>query len=654
MKFGKIKKEDLEMTVYDQDSSAHAVVLDDYGYSQFKYDISGEKGFYLNFYRHMRIKILDQRGLEDWSDFQFLLYKTASSKEKIMGLKAYTHNLENGKMVKEKLSSKQVFEEVYNKNYAAVKFAMPKVKIGSILEVKYELTSEFVFNLQAWDFQKTIPVRRSEYRIEVPEYFHYNKTLKGYELDKLVLNEETTKPRNFNYKIAGGTTGTIGYQPSSQGRVEYTANCSRWIVENMPAFKSEAYMTSMDNFLTAMTFELSWVKFPNSSIKHYTLDWKSINERLLEESYFGAHFKKRKFIKDEVAQISEKHSQPEEKMMAIHNFVKNKMKWNKRTRYSASSIKKSYEEGKGSSADINLLLILMLKEANLDVRPVCLSTRSNGFINPAHPTETQLNYVLAKVNIGEKYYLLDATDPLLPASLLPMRCFNGKGRSIEKGEGTWVDIEPQAAEKEVIQVDVKIEEEGQLVGNLKTIRKDYGAYSFRKAKFKKGDDEAYVKYLEERYEGLKIQEYNCSNETDLSKDIREECTITINDQVNANGDFIYISPLLLWTQTENPFKMEDRKYPIDYGIPINKLIAVKYTIPEGYVVEEIPEIAIVALPEKAGKYTFHITTAENIIQITNKFQINKTTYTHEDYQALKEFYNLIIQKHSEQIVLRKI
>ncbi len=650
MKFGKIKKEDLEMTVYDQDSSAHAVILDDFGYSEFKYDVSGDKGFYLNFYRHVRIKILDQRGLEEWSDFKFFLYNSGRGKEKIVGLKAYTHNMENGKMVKKKLSSKQVFEEEHSKNYDVLQFAMPEVKVGSILEVKYNLLSDFLFNLQQWKFQSTIPTRRSEYRTDIPEYFNYNKTLKGYEMDKMVVNESREKPEKFNYKVARRGVG----QPARIEEVNYTSNFSRWVVENMPAFKSEAYMTSKQNFLTAMTFELSWIKYPQSSIDHYTLDWKAINTRFLGSSYFGENLKKRKLIKEDAAQISEKYTTPEEKMLAVHNFVKTKVKWNKRMTSGTRYMKKSYEKGKGTSADINLLLILMLKEVGLEVKPVCLSTRSHGYINPAHPTESQLNYVIARVTIGENDYLLDATDPLLPASLLPERCFNGQGRLIQKGQGNWIPIEPLAGKKETIQVNVEIQEEGQLTGVLKTVRKDYSAYYFRKRKKEKGDDAGYTKYLEEKYEGLEVKEYSCENENDLSKDIREEYSIEISDQINANGDFIYLNPLLLWSTTENPFKMEDRKYPIDYGVPINNKIAVKYMIPEGYQVEELPEISIVALPEKAAKYTFHVTKTEEAIQIVSKFQINRTIFTYEDYKALQEFYNLIIQKNSEQIVLRKI
>lgn len=55
IKFGDVPMEHLKMTSYDKDSSAIAVVLADYGQSNFLYN--DEKGFYVKFERTTRIKI---------------------------------------------------------------------------------------------------------------------------------------------------------------------------------------------------------------------------------------------------------------------------------------------------------------------------------------------------------------------------------------------------------------------------------------------------------------------------------------------------------------------------------------------------------------------------------------------------------------------
>jgi uncharacterized protein YjhX (UPF0386 family) len=92
VKLGKIDKKWLEMTTYELDSSANAVIIDDYG--RIYYDFSGGD-INLVFKRVVRIKILTTKGL-DWANWELELFKGRATKEKIVKLKGYTYNLENG------------------------------------------------------------------------------------------------------------------------------------------------------------------------------------------------------------------------------------------------------------------------------------------------------------------------------------------------------------------------------------------------------------------------------------------------------------------------------------------------------------------------------------------------------------------------------
>lgn len=173
MKYGKIEKADLEMSVYKKDTSASAVILCDYGHTYFNY--SSEKGFQIIFERHTRIKILGKNGYS-WADVSIPYYESMQGKDKISTLKGYTYNLEDGKIVKEKLEGKARFTEKINKNWSAQKFTMPNVKVGSVIEFKYAITTDFKYNFQSWQFQYSIPVIWSEYITQIPEYYSYHKT----------------------------------------------------------------------------------------------------------------------------------------------------------------------------------------------------------------------------------------------------------------------------------------------------------------------------------------------------------------------------------------------------------------------------------------------------------------------------------------------
>ena len=62
-----------------------------------------------------------------------------------------------------------------------VKFEMPDVKVGSVVEVSYTISSEFVTWFREWYFQHTIPTLLSEYHTRIPEYFKFHIFQKGYE-----------------------------------------------------------------------------------------------------------------------------------------------------------------------------------------------------------------------------------------------------------------------------------------------------------------------------------------------------------------------------------------------------------------------------------------------------------------------------------------
>ena len=120
IKFGNVSLADLQMLSYDKDTSAPAVILCDYGfYNSGNYE----------FTRTLRIKILKKEGYH----FADQIFET-KFKSKISG---YTYNLENGQIVKEKLSNKSIFEERVFEDYTRMRVSMPNVRVGSVIDIEY-------------------------------------------------------------------------------------------------------------------------------------------------------------------------------------------------------------------------------------------------------------------------------------------------------------------------------------------------------------------------------------------------------------------------------------------------------------------------------------------------------------------------------------
>jgi hypothetical protein len=267
--YGAATLDELRMTRYDLDTSASALVLKEFGDAF----ISGGDGYHLIFKHHVRMKIFRKGGIGQ-ADIEIPLYIHDNNRfERITNLKASSFNIENGRIREEVLSEKDIFTEVRNEHRTAKKFAIPNVKVGTVIEYTYTLESPFVFNFRDWEFQSDIPKRESEFRASIPAIYVYNITLRGYlKLDK---NES---------KLVANCIGRSGmYAPKS-------ADCSllEFGMKNIPAFVEEDYMTAKKNFLSAIRFELSEVRHFDGRVDKITREWKDAEEELRREHKFKA------------------------------------------------------------------------------------------------------------------------------------------------------------------------------------------------------------------------------------------------------------------------------------------------------------------------------------------------------------------------------
>jgi len=644
IKFGDIPIEDMKMNVYPSDSSAAAVVLADYGESNLVY--SEDHGFQIKFDRLRRIKILNKEGLE-WADFSIQLYHESGNYEKLMGLRAVTYNLENGKVMESKLKNEAILKEKYDGNFEFTKVPWTNVKVGSVLEISYTITSDFLFNFRNWEFQSTIPTRWSEYRAGIPEYYFYEKYLQGYV--PLEINEATSKNSAITFR-SKGESDRLGRPEISSERVDYKENRFRWAAKNVPALKPEPYMTTYRDFISKMIFELSYSKFPNSPTKQYMGSWGDISRsynKSFDEVILG-----NSSLKETADQVTAGKTSDEEKLNAILEFVKKNVVWDGTNRkFPNSTLKKVLDEKAGNSAEINLLLACLLEKAGIKFQPVLISTRDHGFVREATPVSSQFNYVAGRVKLGDKTFLLDATDKFLPTGLLPERCLNGKGFVVSEEGFQWISLQPATKTRTVYTLDLSLTGEGEFKGKLKVDRSGYNSVEARKSYLSNGES-GYVK----NFFGGHPWEYSKSeflNANEIQLPFKESHEIVINEHAIAGGGTLYFNPFILAREQENPFKQEKRNYPVDFGTPFEMMYMIKVNLPPDHVVEELPKSKVIVLPNNAAKYMYNIGQVGNSINISSSLTIGKSIFTQDEYPNLREFYGQVIAKQAEQIVLKK-
>jgi len=651
VKFGDIPMEDLAMVKYEKDTSASALVLADYGESSIEFNQT--TGFSLNFERITRIKILSKEGL-DWATFNIPLYHDGGSDEKMSGLKAVTYNLENKKVVSTKIKSDAVFKEKVDDNWDVMKVTLPNVTEGSIVEISYKVNSDFLTQFQDWEFQYTIPVRWSEYRANIPEFFGYDKYMQGYVV--LTVNETKDVPSFISItskERSGGAGWTSSQTEFSHDKVDFMESRSRWVAQDVPAFKPEPFITTPKDYISKLNFEIAYEKFPNRPIKSFLSTWDEVNTLFSKSEHFGEEVTGNNFLKKTVEEVTAGLTTREQKISAINNYVKRNVEWNGSSyKFTNSSFRKVLVDKKGGSAEINLLMASMLDKAGIPVFPVLVSTRDHGFVRESSPISSQFNYVICMVKIDDKQILLDATDKLLPTGVIPERCLNGRGLVINKdGKHSWVNLESPIKSRAYYSTDLTLNGDGQLAGTVLADRSGYYARQKRKNFFSQGEEEYVKDFIDGKSWTVAKSEFTNANE--VSEAFKELHEVVIEDQVISAGDVMYVNPFVVLREEENPFKLEKREYPVDFGSPLEELLICKIMIPEGYAVDELPKSQLLKLPDNTAKYIYSLTQNGNVLSLTSDLQINRSLFSQDEYPHLREFYNMVVAKQAEQIVLKK-
>nr|WKN37727.1 transglutaminase domain-containing protein [Tunicatimonas sp. TK19036] len=652
--FGKVSEEELKMSHCKLDSSASAVVLADFGKTEFSYNQAS--GIQMVFTRHRRIKIFNSSGY-DWADVAVLLYKDGREKEVISQVKGYTYHLEDDKVVKTKLKSEGKFLEEYDDNHDIYKFTLPNVKEGSVIEYTYRVTSDFLFNLQDWEFQASIPTLWSEYDVTIPEYFIYKPLFQGYY--SLAINDQSPASGRFNITVrsqsgGGGLNSAPVRRQTRQEQVDFQATNYHWAAQDIPALVEELYVTTMDDYVMKMELELSSTKFPGEPYKNYTTSWEEIDRQLLESSHFGDILKRSGSIKNQVATLTAGTGSDAEKAARIYQYVQQQIRWNQHSRlFAEQTLKQTLETQSGNSADLNLLLTAMLREADIKAEPVALSTRDHGMLRQEFPRLTQYNYVVSLAWIDDQPLLLDATDPNCSWDMLPIRCLNYMGRIISKESGEkWINLQPDKGSLHTTMATLSLAE-GQLKGTIATSRSGYNAMRLRKNIVNANGVDGYLTQMKSNQHSWTIDDYEVTALETLDEPLKETYEVELSEVMQEAGDMIYLTPVVLGRLDENPFKSESRAYPVDYPYPEKETFMLTLSVPDDYTVDEMPEDMVIALPGNAAIFSFTAKQLGNTIQLVMRTEIKKMKFLVQDYPHLREFFNQLVAKQQEQIVLKR-
>jgi hypothetical protein len=637
---GKVSIAEIKEKQHPKDTNAVAAILFKNGKTKFEY--SSRNGFVVITEVTMRIKIYKKEGY-DWANFTLPYYVGYENynDDTVKFSNAVTYNIENGVLVKTKLTTEGNFKKNVNEYWNEASITLPNVKEGSVIEFKYVLKTENIVKFPVFYFQDKIPVNYAEYTTNIPYFFTYKPIQLGYvdvKMDSKVVDG------GFSFEDKNSQTVMLTF---NQLKTKYTA-------ENIPALKEESYVDNIQNYQSSLHHELEKTNFPDENEKNYSKDWDGVAKIIYAEKEFGKELQENSFLIDDVKTILKDIDSKEERLATVFKFVQSRMNWNNDNGYyTDKGVKQAYIDRTGNVAEINFILISMLKLAGLDASPVLLSTKEHGI--PVFPNRTVFNYVIALVVIDGKPILLDATHKFTTINILPLNVLNWKGRLIkQEGISQEVDLVPTKASAKHHTLMVKMDKTGKMEGKYRLQMTDYEAYSFRE-KYAEMNTDAYLEKKENEIGDINIQDYSIDNKrTDFANPIVETFNFTANNHCEIIGDKIYVNPLLFFTQSKNPFVQEKRGMPIYFGYPELEKFIISFEIPDGFTVESMPLPMRISTDGKELSFLINVVNEGNRVQILVTKEINLAIIHADFYDSIKEFYQKMIDKQNEKIVLKKI
>lgn len=630
--FGKIEQDEIELKEYALDKNAEAIVLFDIATSHF---VESDNSFNVVFERTTRIKILSEAGIK-WAEVEIPFYQEGKMFERVYDIEAASYNFENGKLNKSSVDALKTYDEKRDEYWNIRKFAISNVKVGSIIEYRYKISSPYKFNLRDWEFQWRIPVVYSEYVARMIPFYEYTFVLQG--AKKFDIYE--------SYVDKGGQkrfgTATAFVDNSYQDMV------FKFGMMNVPAFGDEEFITSINDYVVKLDFQLAAVHDVVGSNYNVISTWDDLIKELMKHQDFGKYVSKSKNIAQKVFDVKSLSKKSEiEKFDTVLDYVKSNYNWNNYNAYLAiKSPGQLVDDKMGNCAEINLFTVGLLNEVGIESFPIIMSTRDHGKIKLDYPFLNFFNYVIIMSIVDGKEILSDATEIFTMNDRIPPRCLNDRGLIIKKDKVDWVNLECLLTS--VITTVTQIEfDENRVSVDLQKTGTEYDALSLRNNYSDK--IEKVKKSLPTNIYSLKDSTINVQNYLDKTKPYTLNYSFTAKPEVVNNK--IYMSPFMLESISDNPLKQRDRKYPIDMMYPKKRAYSSTLTLPKGYQLDFKPED--LSISNESFELNYSIQTIGDKLQVTFDYYFKKPIYQSADYSKVKFYFSEIVKKGNEKIVFVK-
>jgi hypothetical protein len=280
-----------------------------------------------------------------------------------------------------------------------------------------------------------------------------------------------------------------------------------------------------------------------------------------------------------------------------------------------------------------------------------VSTRDHGKINPFYPFIYQFNNVYVYVEADGQPYVIDATNNYTPPFMIPYNVQFSDGYIVDVNNKQFVPLmDTKHRYRLLTTVSAEINDKGEIAGDATVYSYEYAKIQ-RLRSLSKGKDNLLKNYFSEPHPEFQFDSISTENEKNDSLPLTS--TVKFKSQLNSSGEFFFYSPNFLTELEKNEFISDQRFSDIEFGFTQQYNFVTTLRFPDNLVPEELPKNIKMIMPDTSIVMQRFMQKNENSISFRITLEIKRPTYYAEEYPYFKEFYKMLFDKMSEQIVFKK-
>jgi transglutaminase-like putative cysteine protease len=529
-------------------------------------------------------------------------------------------------------------------------FSLPSVEVGSILEYSYQIQySDDVYSSPEWEIQRPYFVHKAHYQFTPFKAFAPNGTPNT--VTNMYLEDEHGRAVN----------SLIWWNRLPQNlKMQTSVNGSYSLdVTDIPAIPDEDYMPPVESILYRVFF---YYKAANDPGQFWPADaklWSKDVDKFAEPS---------KKIHDAVDGLIASTDSDLDKAKKLYDAVQALDNTDYSRKKSESEMKElkikaakhaedTWAQKSGSSEDIAMLYLAMLRAAGLTAYAVKVVDRDQGLFDPSYLSLYQLDSTLVDLSTGGKQIPLDPGEKMCPFQTVSWKHSDAGGLG-QSAQGISFSITPMLQYKDNVTQrlgDVYLDAQGGITGHINIIMTGQRALHWRQTALE--EDDAELKKRFDREELERIVPEGVEAHVDHFLSMNDPYT-NLMAVVNLKGSLGTATPKRLIlpgfffeTSSHVPFVNEEkRQLSVDmhYGERVSD--DVTYHLPVGLTIEGAPQDANIGWPGHA-LLVAKSTTDAGTIDIAQTLSYAFTFAKPDEYQDLRGFYQKVAAADQEQLVL---